>query len=440
MLKKRYFCPVLLMSVFTGFSLVQAAEDPSIEIAPEDGKYLYQLGDTAVMNIRVAAPKGTKGASEVSYRLSEDGAVTLAEGTLELKRGKGKLSGSMDKPGFLRCDLSWIAGKDTLRAACGCGFSVEAIRSAGRLPENFDRFWREAKAELLRIPIDARHEKVAVVDSGDARRFKVSLANVGGTRVYGWLHLPEGGGPFPTVLSIPGSGIGRTGRFAGFTKAGMAVLAIEVHGLEPKNHEIIGAAQWIRPVDDEIKYFVSLQNGILAGYHSFGRENPYRYFHRRVLQGAMRALDYLHTRADVDTSRIIVFGGSQGGGLSLLTAALDKRIKAVVATVPAFCDRTASFSARASRPDSRGTRDMQQVMRTMSYYDAALAAELIRVPALIGVGFIDPVCRPTRVYSAFNNLKGPKTMENFYTMGHGAPPDWRKKTISWLLEQMEKYL
>ncbi|GAI96011.1 unnamed protein product, partial [marine sediment metagenome] len=199
-----------------------------------------------------------------------------------------------------------------------------------------------------------------------------------GSRVYGWLHLPEGNGPFPTVLSIPGSGIGRTGRFAGFTEAGIAVLAIEVHGLEPKEQEIIGAAQWIRPVTDETEYFAKLQNGILAGYHSFGIEDPYRYYHRRTLQSAMRALDYLYTRKDVDPRKIIVFGGSQGGGLSLLTAAIDKRVDAVVATVPAFCNN-------ASRKDSH----IPQVSRTMSYFDAALAAELIEVPALIGVGFID---------------------------------------------------
>ncbi len=318
-----------------------------------------------------------------------------------------------------------MAGKDTLYAATGCGFSVEEIHPEGKLPENFDRFWREAKAELIRIPIDAKLEEVEAVDPGDAKRYKVSLASVNGSRVFGWLHLPEGKGPFPTVLSIPGSGIGRTGRFAGFTEAGIAVLAIEVHGLEPQEQEIIGAAQWIRPVTDETSYFAKLQNGLLSGYHSFGIEDPYQYYHRRTLQSAMRALDYLHTRQDVDPEKIIVFGGSQGGGLSLLTAAIDKRIDAVVATVPAFCNN-------ASRPDNH----IPHVARTMSYYDAALSAPLIEVPALIGVGFIDGTCLPSNVYSAYNNIKGQKKIENFYQMGHGSPPYWREQTINWILENL----
>jgi cephalosporin-C deacetylase-like acetyl esterase len=407
-------------------SHAQAVKNPSVDIHPENDKYLYRAGETAFLNINVIRPNDISDAPEVTYRLSLNGITTLKEGTIRLEKDKGSIRATLDQPGFLRCDIRCAIGKDTLLAACGCGFSVDEIRHEGRLPDNYDRFWREAKAELIRIPIDAKLEEVEAVDPGDAKRFKVSLGNVNSTRVYGWLHLPAGDGPFPTVLSIPGSGIGRTGRFAGFTEAGMAVLAIEIHGLEPIKQEIIGAAQWIRPATDETRYFAGLQNGLLAGYHSFGIEDPYRYYHRRSLQTAMRALDYLHTRKDVDTDRIIVFGGSQGGGLSLLTAAIDKRVDAVVATVPAFCNN-------ATRRDSH----IPEVARTMSYYDAALAAELIEVPALIGVGFIDNTCRPSNVYAAYNNIKGPKRIENFYRFGHGSPPDWRSKTVDWILDNIQ---
>ena len=72
----------------------------------------------------------------------------------------------------------------------------------------------------------------------------------------------------------------------------------------------------------------------------------------------------------------------------------------------------------------------------MSYYDAALSARLIEVPALIGVGFIDGICRPFNVYTAYNNIKGPKKIENFFQMGHGSPPYWREQTINWILESL----
>jgi len=426
-MKKLLLAISLALLVFTSPMVsAQDARALSLRIIPQDGLYLYQAGESALLNISVMNPGEIKDPIRVNYRFSLDGINTLDEGTIELDHNKASISSSLDHPGFLRCDISCVIGNDTLQAVCGCGFGVEEIEAIGKLPENFDRFWREARAELLRIPLDPRLEMVEVVDPGDAERYKVSLGNVNGSRVYGWLHLPGGEGPFPTVLSIPGSGIGRTGRYAGFTEAGIAVLAIEIHGLEPKNHEIIGAVQWMRPADDEIDHFVELQKGILNGYHEFGKDDPYRYYHRRSVQAAIRALDYLHSRKDVDSDNIIVFGGSQGGGLSLLLTAVDPRVDAVIATVPAFCNHTTK--RKGSDP---------QVLRTMSYYDASLASAMIRVPALIGVGFIDATCRPTGIYAAYNKLNGPKAIENFYTLGHGSPANWRSQTIDWILENIE---
>ena len=153
--------PVLYLTIsiltFTCYfvSSAQTTKGPSIEIVPQNGNYLYHIGETALMDIHVIIPENLKHPSEVTYRLSLNGDRTLEEGTLNLDKGKSRISGTLDQPGFLRCDITCMVGNDNLHAACGCGFNVEEIHPAGKLPENFDRFWREAKAELLRIPIDA---------------------------------------------------------------------------------------------------------------------------------------------------------------------------------------------------------------------------------------------------------------------------------------------
>lgn len=48
--------------------------------------------------------------------------------------------------------------------------------------------------------------------------------------------------------------------------------------------------------------------------------------------GGMRAVDYLHTLSKVDTSRIAITGHSRNGKQSLLAAAFDDRIKAVISS------------------------------------------------------------------------------------------------------------
>ena len=37
--------------------------------------------------------------------------------------------------------------------------------------------------------------------------YKITLANVGGKRVHGWLSVPKGNGPFPAILTVPGAGV-----------------------------------------------------------------------------------------------------------------------------------------------------------------------------------------------------------------------------------------
>ncbi len=52
----------------------------------------------------------------------------------------------------------------------------------------------------------------------------------------------------------------------------------------------------------------------------------------------MRTIDFLTKQPEWDGKRILVIGESQGGGQALAAAGLDKRVSAVVATVPAMCD------------------------------------------------------------------------------------------------------
>ena len=189
-MKKPLIFFLLVIFPFATFyvSNAQTSNDPSIKIVPENENYLYSTGETAIMNISVQSPAVKSETSIIHYRLSRNGVQVLREGTITLDRGKGSISATLNQPGFLRCDIKYATDKDTLYAACGCGFSVDEILPGGKLPENFDRFWREAKAELVRIPIDAKLVEAEAVDPGDAKRYKVSLANVNGTRVYGWFY------------------------------------------------------------------------------------------------------------------------------------------------------------------------------------------------------------------------------------------------------------
>ena len=99
-----------------------------------------------------------------------------------------------------------------------------------------------------------------------------------------------------------------------------------------------------------------------------------------------------------------------------------------------MCDHTGSLYGRPSGwPRLLRDGDRRGVLRTCGYYDAALNAGLIEVPARIAVGFVDRTCAPTTVYAAYNNLKGPKRIDHFPLMGHSYGEGWLEETVRWLL-------
>ncbi|MEA2063172.1 MAG: acetylxylan esterase [Gemmatimonadota bacterium] len=420
---------VFFMAV-TALAAETAKDKISLDIVPDHSDYLYSLGERCVFQISVDVEKfsSLRGEPEVTYRLSEDRERTLDQGSLELNGGSAKLTGALDRPGFLRLDVKLIAGADTLYAECGCGFEVEAIRPTGALPDDFDRFWREARAELLRIPINPKLEPYKPEEPvPGAKYFRVSLATVNGTRVYGKLIVPRGKGPFPTVLNVPYAGVYQVSEPDAYARAGMLVLSIDAHGLPQDRPE-----QWYRRLGWRF-------NGPLADYPHFGKEDPYTFYFRRVIQGAFRAMDYLYSRQDVDTTRVGAGGSSQGGALSLLLGGLDKRIKALISNVPAMCDHTGSLYGRPSGwPRLLKDGNTRRIVRTAAYYDAALNAGLIEVPARIGVGFVDRTCAPTTVYAAYNNLKGIKIIDNYPMMGHSVGEGWYEEAVGWLLDRLNE--
>ena len=411
----------LMLCLFIA-ALSPAADYTRLGVKADRENCLYDVGDTAVFNVECAESTGL-----VEYRLSYDGATTLEEGALDINGCKAVLKGSLDRPGFLRCDVVLTEGPDTARAAAACGFSVEAIRPTNVMPDDFDRFWREARAEVLRVPLDPEVEPADTVLAG-GQVFRVSLAGVQG-RIYGWLTLPsQGEPPYPAVLSVPGAGVTPTLINDVYARAGLAVLSINVHGIEP---------------DREPQYYEHIQREVMGGwdYPEYGKKDPYRYYYRRVIQDCMRSLDYLCGRLDIDSSRVGIVGGSQGGFLSLMVTAIDKRIKATALNVPACCDHTGILHDRPSGWPFllEDGADRERVLETCRYFDSALAAGLINVPVQMAVGFLDTGCAPTTVYSAFNNLKGSAEMLNFVDKGHNIGwPEWKEQAGPWIYEKLTK--
>ncbi|MCB9385195.1 MAG: acetylxylan esterase [Bryobacterales bacterium] len=153
------------------------------------------------------------------------------------------------------------------------------------------------------------------IDKGDYVIEKVAFESLPKIYVTANLYIPKSPGPKPTILYVCGHATSPYG----------AKTQYQRHGHTLAKHGYV--AMLIDPI--QIAETFALHHGVLnnemeewyaRGYTPAGLE----------IWNMIRAMDYLETRPEVDPERFGVTGRSGGAAMSWFSAAVDKRIKAVV--------------------------------------------------------------------------------------------------------------
>jgi cephalosporin-C deacetylase len=182
----------------------------------------------------------------------------------------------------------------------------------------------------------------------------------------------------------------------------------------------------------------------VPGFATRGIEHPSTYYYRRVHTDAVLAVDAVRTFASVDSTRIAVCGGSQGGGIALAVAGLRDDLAAVLPDVPFLCHFERAVGLTDSDPYNEIVRYLavhrdltDQTFRTLSYFDGVNFAARASAPALFSVALMDPVCPPSTVFAAHNNYAGDSSIEVYGFNEHegGQGQHWRKQA-KWLREKL----
>jgi len=277
---------------------------------------------------------------------------------------------------------------------------LKTYRSAVAAPADFDSFWDTTLAEARSFPLAVsftRYENhIKLVDI-----FDVSFAGFGGHPVRAWLILPKGQTEkMPLVIRYLGYGGGRSLPIDHlvWANAGYAHLVMDTRG----QGSAWAPGHTPDPTGSDPAHPGFMTRGILS------RET---YYYRRVFTDAVRAIEAARAHPLVDTTRIAVTGGSQGGGISLAAAALDQGVAAIMADVPYLCDfpRAVRIASRdpyleISRFLSVHRDKIGQVFETLRYFDGTVFAPRIKAKALLSVAQMDTICPPSTVYAAYNVL------------------------------------
>lgn len=224
------------------------------------------------------------------------------------------------------------------------------------------------------------------------------------------------------MLFVHGAGVRSAILRTDIAAEGVLALDINAHGI---------------PNGQPAEFYKELASGRLNGYPHFGKEDRETSYFLGMYYRLMRAMEFLEAQPEWDGKVFIVEGTSQGGGQSLVAAGLNPNVTALCAGVPAMCEHTGAIAGwpllvprdEAGNPDPK-------ILETSRYFDAMNFATRTKADALLSVGFIDGVCRPTSVYAAYNNLQGKKEMLNKPLMNHTVAPEWNAMVLAVVKEQI----
>ncbi len=197
-----------------------------------------------------------------------------------------------------------------------------------------------------------------------------------------------------------------------YTIQGIPVLMVDVRGQDPLS-------------PDHNHYL----NGGSAGWMTRGILNPDNYYYTYVYMDCFRAVETLLSFEEIDQTKIIAEGGSQGGALTLAVSALHPKISLTLSDIPYLCHFKRSVELASSSPYEEISHyfkihdqlhhSEETVYETLSYVDCMNLADRITSPTLISVGLEDTVCPPSTAFAAFNYLKGPKEIQVYPEYAHG---------------------
>ncbi|WP_299462889.1 acetylxylan esterase [uncultured Microscilla sp.] len=310
------------------------------------------------------------------------------------------------------------------------GYAINKQHSPLSKQVDFKKFWKTSLWRLRQVHPHFKVTKRKQLCTSQYNVYLVEMKSMGHVTVRGWYRVPTKGTKHPVILQLPSLG-GSFFNVQSLKKRPLhgipldfAVLSLNIRGHGNSKDEI-------NPQGNYFKFFTHLL------------KDPYKYVYRGALMDCIRAIDFLATRPELDHSRVAVEGASQGGALSLMTAALDKRVKLCAPDVPFLSDIPRLLKIVSNFRDEvkryiKATPGMtwKKSRKNFSYFDTKNFAPYIKVPVLMSVGLQDLTCPPITCFATYNHIKAPKSYYVYPYGRHGGGGEvHRRRKFYWIRRQ-----
>jgi cephalosporin-C deacetylase len=294
----------------------------------------------------------------------------------------------------------------------------ETFQTSVKRPSDFDDFWKQLLDEVNEIPLNPSMEHIPMRSTDEVDVYEIGYDSLDGLRIAGWYCVPKESylpPPYPGLLIVPGY-VSEPTLPKSWAKQGYAAIGVAPRGKLRSN----------------VRYNPGYP-GLLV--ENIVDRNTYSY--RGFYIDACRAVDFALTRPEIDHSRIGVHGSSQGGALTITTAALrNDVITCGAAGAPYLCGFMESAALTHSYPYEEINEYLrlypereQQVRETLEYFDGINFAPMISAPMLVYIGLEDDVCPPETGYAVYNAMNCEKVLHTWEDCAHDAGAYWEMAEI-----------
>ena len=238
-------------------------------------------------------------------------------------------------------------------------------------PTDFDAYWQQTLADLARYPACPEIDILPLRSTAFATLYGVRLTSLGPYRLFGYLSIPTGIGPFPAIYYPPKY------------QSVLEIIAQGTANLQRSRYITFALAGRGQRLADTP--YAAMFPGLLTE----GIDSATSYIFRGIVADSVRGLNFLLTRPELDTARVVVLGND----MALITAALAPGVTHVV-TAPALFYNTAELAPKTQAYPLEEINDYRRmfparaeaVRRTLAYYDLRAFAPRVTATTLLMAG------------------------------------------------------
>lgn len=306
---------------------------------------------------------------------------------------------------------------------------LETFRPEIHLPQDFDEFWEKT---LGVSRAKWQPPKLVKVDYGITAFdvFDMTFSGYQGEQIKGWYILPVNTKPTFAMVEYLGYGGGRgfPHEHLQWPAAGFAYFVMDSRGQ---------GSEWGSGGETADDHGSHAHH---PGFMTKGIEAKETYYYRRLYTDAVLAIDSVRSLDIVEPDKIVVTGGSQGGGIALVVSGLVEDLFAVMPEVPFLSYFRRAVDITPQRPYLEIAKYLsihrdkyEETFNTLDYFDVLNFVRRSSAPAYFSVALMDTICPPSTVFAAKNTYAGDAKIEVFRFNDHegGQGHHWLNQ-VNWL--------